>query len=246
MERSYYEQYFHLERNHWWFVVRSRIIKALIQKNFNTKLSIETLNVGIATGATSIMLESFGDVVSSEFDKETCEFVEKEIGIKVIQASVTELPFESDRFDMVCAFDVIEHVEDDQKAILELERVLKPGGLMVLTVPANMSLWSEHDMINHHFRRYEKRGLSKLLSGTKMCPMYLSYFNTLLFPAIKCARWLNSFKSKKEKPQSDFDIPTPTWLNHVLAFIFSLEIPLLKRIKFPFGVSLILLAKKEK
>lgn len=244
MERSYYEQYYHLERNHWWFVIRSRIIKELINKYNNQESRLRILNVGIATGATTFMLESFGDVVSSEYDAETCAFVEKEIGLEVIQASVTDLPFESNSFDMVCAFDVIEHVEDDTRAILELERVLKPEGLMVITVPANMSLWSEHDLINHHFRRYEKKGLSMLLSGTKMKNLYLSYYNTLLFPAIKIARWLNTFKTKEEKPKSDFDIHTPTWLNNILGFIFSLEIPLLKKIKFPFGVSLILLARR--
>jgi ubiquinone/menaquinone biosynthesis C-methylase UbiE len=130
-------------------VVRLEILKQELQKiivSNNQKLKI--LNIGIATGKTSEMLAEFGEVTSIEYDSVCAEFVRQKLNIEVIEGSILELPFEDNYFDFVCAFDVVEHVENDKKAISEMKRVCKQKGKICITVPAFQSLWSHHDEIN--------------------------------------------------------------------------------------------------
>lgn len=246
MDRGYYEKYYHLERNHWWFVKRSAIIESTLVNLLGQKKDLKILNIGIATGASSTMLEKFGKVTSSEFDKETCAFVRENLGIEVIEASITDLPFASETFDLVCAFDVIEHVENDQLAMQEMYRVCKTSGHVAITVPADMALWSEHDIINHHYRRYTKSQLLNVHKNAGFKVVFVSYFNSFLYPFIRVARWLKNKSGKSNKVTSDFDIQTPGWINHILGTIFSLEIFWLKHFTFPLGVSIILTGKKER
>ncbi len=227
MNKEYYKQYYYYERNHWWFIVRNKIIynkvKKLSEKNKNHTPSI--LNVGAATGKTSEMLETLGKVTNVEYDKECCLFLKNELGIDVINASIIDLPFEDNTFDIVCAFDVIEHVEDDKKATEELTRVCKTGGNIILTVPAFMSLWSEHDEINMHYRRYTRKQISKIsrdIPGFNIT--YSSYFNSILFIPIWLIRILFRNKKNKEAKYSDFEIVKESnIINVILKYIFSIE-----------------------
>ena len=244
MERSYYLDYFELERKHWWFRARSRILRdqvAKIRKQKNEPLKI--LNVGIATGASSVMLAEFGWVTSIEYDELCCAFVREKVGIEVLQGSITELQFPANSFDLVCAFDVIEHVQDDQKAAQELQRVCNSGGHVLVTVPAFQSLWSAHDEVNHHFRRYKKNQFKKLFSA-KGKILFSSYFNFFLFPPIWCFRSLsNLFTSseKKKNPKSDFESAKTSFFSPFLFQIMLAEKYFLgNKISFPFGVSVFL------
>jgi ubiquinone/menaquinone biosynthesis C-methylase UbiE len=246
MQRDYYIQYYHLERKNWWFLVRLSIIRQAIKKNVYQGNPLKILNIGVATGASSDMLSLFGDVVSSEYDEETCRFLKENLNIEVIQASVTDLPFEDNSFDLVCAFDVIEHVEDDVKAYAEMKRVCKITGHIATTVPAFMVMWSNHDVVNHHFRRYTKKGIFQLLVQNQLKVTYSSYFNTILFLPVLLFRTINNVINKNKIPKSDFHKETPTIINQILKTIFSLELHLLKFIKFPFGVSYINISEKVK
>jgi len=134
MDREYYKEYYDLERNHWWFKVRASIIMDHLKKIIPSHINLKILNNGAATGASSMMLKSIGEVTSVEYDKETADLTSKKLGIPIISASITDLPFKNELFDLVCAFDVIEHVEDDISAVNELKRVCKPGGIVCLTV----------------------------------------------------------------------------------------------------------------
>jgi SAM-dependent methyltransferase len=245
MERSYYRQYYALERNHWWFVVRSSLIRRCLGIHLPEQKNRRILNIGTATGATSDMLAYFGEVVSSEFDHETCVFLREELGMDVTEASVTELPFDDESFDLVCAFDVIEHVEDDSRAMLEMKRVCKKGGFIAITVPADMDLWSQHDVINHHFRRYELKGIQTLAKKAGLKLVYESYFNTILYPPVLLVRKIKKAFGRKEKPASDFDMKMPEWIHAVLKQVFSFEKRWVGKKKMPFGVSILWLGKKE-
>lgn len=245
MDRQYYQQYYNLERTNWWFVVRSSLIKQCLQINIKPKDNRHILNIGVATGATSIMLEHFGKVVSSEYDSETCLFLKEELGMDVIEASATDLPFANGTFDWVCAFDVIEHIEDDARAVEEMIRVCKPGGFVAITVPADMALWSAHDVINHHFRRYNKKEIKNLFQGKHIVDIYSGYFNTVLYPLIWMARKFNNIFVKNKIPTSDFDKNIPGWMNKVFYFLFSLEKLWFGRLRIPFGVSIMFLGKKD-
>lgn len=211
--------------------------------------NISILNVGIATGATSIMLEEFGSVTNLEYDKDCCDFVQKELNMEVTQASLTDLPYKDNTFDMICAFDVIEHIEDDSAAVSEINRTLKSSGQFVITVPAFMMLWSHHDVVNHHYRRYTARSLKDVMSK-RLSIQYLSYFNTLLFPPIAAFRILSRiFKNKKAGAStgSDFEImKSEGIINDMFYNIFLTERAAIKRlVSLPFGVSLICTGKKR-
>jgi SAM-dependent methyltransferase len=188
MDARYYVEYFALEREHWWFRARRNILAAQVAKlTAGTGGRARILNVGAALGASTDMLSSYGRVVSLEYEKDCCEFVARKFGSTFVNASITELPFPAESFDLVCAFDVIEHVADDLLAVRELMRVCKPGGAVAVTVPAFMLLWSHHDVVNHHHRRYRVRQLMRLF-GSSGRVVYASYFNSLLFPIIVAVR----------------------------------------------------------
>lgn len=191
------------------------------------------------------MLEYFGTVTSSEYDHETCRFVKEELGMEVIQASITDLPFEDNFFDLVCAFDVIEHVEEDAIGVSEMKRVCKTDGFIAITVPADMALWSQHDVINHHFRRYTLTEINELMKKTGLFVSYVSYFNTILYPPVLLVRKLKNIFSKHKKPSSDFDMLLPGWINNILKWIFSIEKIWFGKKKMPFGVSLMWLGQKK-
>ena len=250
MNKDYYKDYYQMERQHWWFVIRAKIILERIQKLSNPNGSLKILNVGVATGRSTELLEKFGEVTSLEYDQDCCEFLRQELHIPVIQGSVLDLPFESGSFDLVCAFDVIEHVEDDQQAVKELKRVCKDQGLVVVTVPAFMQLWSHHDVVNQHYRRYVLKQLKQLFDDKTHKTIYYSYFNTFLFIPIWFFRQLSRILPQKwarKESGSDFSvINSKSFLNKIFYTIFNTECIWLRYGRFPFGVSIILAWQKSK
>lgn len=246
MDKNYYLEYYTLERTHWWFIIRGKIILQSLKKHLCGKKNIKILNIGAATGRTTEILSEIGEVTSIEYEKECCEFVKEKTGLSVINGSILELPFENDSFDLVCAFDVIEHVQDDVKAAAEMERVCKKDGLVAITVPAFEILWSKHDEVNHHFRRYRRSSLLKILKSTKVT--YSTYFNSFLFLPILLFRLTSKIFPQainRKGAGSDFTVSQSTSItNKILGKIFGIEIPLLRYLKFPFGVSIFLISKK--
>ena len=253
MQHDYYKEYYDIERNHWWFIAREKIISNYVKKLINDKhlpeKEIKILNIGCGPGRSSQYLSNFGAVTSLEYDKDCCEFASERTGLNIINGSITELPFEENSFDLVCAFDVIEHVENDSLAVSEVKRVAKREGILIITVPAFMSLWSHHDVINHHYRRYKINQIEKLFNkeqkGTKI---FTTYFNFFLFPPIYIVRSLsNLFLSIKNRPGSgsDFETFKAGILNTILYNVMAFESKLVnKNIKLPFGVSVLYAWKK--
>lgn len=248
MDKNYYEEYFFLERNHWWFKIRVKIIQDLINKHIYKGKKLKILNVGTATGKTSEILSEFGVVTSVEYDVDCIRFTKEKIDIDILNASILELPFNNNEFDLVCAFDVIEHVEDDLTAIKELNRVCANKGFIFITVPTFMTLWSEHDDVNHHYRRYLMPQILSLFKNIKGIIVKKSYFNTFLFPPILVFRLLSKILPKKlirKGSGSDFTVvDNESMVNKILFFIFNFERNFLSIFEFPFGVSLFFIFKK--
>jgi SAM-dependent methyltransferase len=252
MNKEYYQEYYRMEREHWWFLARAKILETIISRLIEPEKELKILNVGIATGASSEWLSKFGHVTSLEFDTDCCQFVSEKLNMSVIQGSITDLPFESSCFDLVCAFDVIEHVENDKRASEELNRVLKIGGHVFATVPAFQTLWSEHDEINHHYRRYRKNQFNNLFFAIpKLKLIKSSYFNSLMFLPIFLIRLISKIftnKSKKENSvqQSDFErYKINKTINSLLYHFFFSERFILKNgLSFPFGVSILSIFRK--
>lgn len=258
MNQDYYQNYYYLERNHWWFVVRQEILKQeltkieVLDKNKTKKRKI--LNIGIATGKTSEMLSEFGDVTSLEYDAVCTEFVRQKLNIEVIEGSILELPFEENSFDWVCAFDVVEHVEDDKKAISEMNRICKQNGKICITVPAFQSLWSHHDEINQHFKRYKMNETIKLFdlqsNDANFKILRKTYFNFFLFIPIWLFRKLNFLIPQqfiRKGSGSDFEVyKSNSVIDFILKETFLIEKKLFrKNISFPFGVSLLFFVQKK-
>lgn len=247
MDRAFLDNYFRIEREHWWFRVREAIILDVFRSGVYKGKPLRILNVGAATGRSSEMLEQFGEVQSIEFDQPSYEFCRDILKMKIEQGSITELPFEDNLFDCVCAFDVVEHVEDHELALRNLFRVCKPGGKVFITVPAFMSLWSTHDVVNHHFRRYTKKTLLELSAVHAGALLRSTYFNFFLFIPILIVRSIQRIFLKKGSAhlKPDNEMFKSGILNTLFHSIFSTERILLKKINFPVGVSLLMLWEKK-
>lgn len=250
MNNDYVNKYATLENNHWWFITRKKIIMQVLHKFFSVENdnSLKILNVGAAAGASSKWLANFGKVYSLENDPYFVQTLRNQ-NMEVTEGSITAIPFNSNEFDLVCAFDVIEHVKDDVTAFAELQRVCKPAGKICITVPAFQSLWSIHDKVNEHQRRYKDSTLKKLIkTQSNNSIIYSTYFNSLLFIPIYIVRKLENLRrGNTDKVKSDFEFyQTPEIISKFLQKIFSLELLLLKLIRLPFGVSLLTLIEKIK
>jgi SAM-dependent methyltransferase len=249
MDRLYYEEYYALEREHWWFRARSNILSVQLDRicdRVNGRSAI--LNVGAAVGASSEMLSRHGRVTSVEYDHECCRFVRQHLSRQFINASITGLPFASNTFDVVCAFDVIEHVHDDAIAVAELIRVCRPGGAVLVTVPAFMLLWSHHDDVNHHHRRYRLPALKKLFQRPGRL-IFASYFNSALFPPIAGLRAISKMLPHswiRRGAGSDFTLIENRWLDRLCYRVLDSENAWLRRGRtFPFGVSALVVWQKD-
>lgn len=221
MNKEYYRKYYDFERSHWWFRARAEILRCYIQRNVIDDKPLRILNVGAATGYTTTWLSEFGEVVSLEYDEDCIDFVKNRVDFEIERGSILALPYSENTYDIVCCFDVIEHVEDDRKAVHELCRVCKRSGAVLLTVPAGMDLWSQHDIINHHFRRYDRTQLEGLFTGLPGQINFISFFNSRLYPLIYLVRKASAFLSKiyKRTVKSDFETFKTGMLNSLFYMI---------------------------
>jgi SAM-dependent methyltransferase len=200
------------------------------------------LDAGCGTGGNLSMLRSFGEVDAIEMDDRAREIaIAKGIARVVPGQLPDDLPFHENRFDLVVLLDVLEHVMEDEAALISLRRLLKPSGYLLVTVPAFPFLWSRHDEAHHHHRRYRMEELRGKVEKTGMEIVYASYFNTLLFPLIAAVRLFG--RLLKGQGRDDLALPNP-WVNRMLYAFFSSERVLLGKLALPFGVSALVVARK--
>jgi len=235
-----------VEDVHWWFVARRRILLSILNQYIggDTAGRRRILDVGCGTGTMLGYLAQFGDAEGVDVDAEAVGYCHAR-GLKhVSQSPADRLPFDSDTFDLVTALDVIEHIDDDLGVLREVKRVLKPGGRLLVTVPAYMFLWGRQDDINLHKRRYVAAELRKRLKSAGFDVVRLTYLNALLFPAIAAIRLIRHVLPEPAELKSDFSFPAPRPLNGPLIAVFGSERYVLGRFNFPFGVSIMALAQK--
>ena len=200
------------------------------------RASLDILDAGCGTGRNLIEYGGLGDAVGIEPSPDAIAFC-AERGLTAIRSGVEELPFEDDRFDLVLMLDVLEHIADDGAALRELRRVTRPGGALVLTVPAHQYLWSQHDETHHHFRRYTQPLLRERLELSSWRPAFTTYFNTALLPPIAAMR-LIARRLGAGAQSNDYEV-TSDGVSRVLAGIMTAEAGLIRRgVRFPTGVSI--------
>lgn len=245
MDKDFYLQYASVEDNHWWFVGRRQIIDSFIRQLHLPK-NAEILEAGCGTGGNLTMLSAHGRVDAMEIDETACELANQRQVTKIQNGSLpNNIPFKG-KYDLILILDVLEHLENDLAALTALYEKLKPGGWLLVTVPAYQFLWSKHDEINHHKRRYTLEGLQKVVHKTNYHLHYSSYFNTLLFPLIVLLRFLSKLLPVNRNTQTQGDLKMPSNIvNRFLTLLFASEFRLLRWVQLPFGVSILLLARRN-
>jgi SAM-dependent methyltransferase len=239
MERVVYRQMAELDERHWWYRARREVIAALIRRTVRPPAQAQILEIGCGTGHNLAMLAGFGHVDALELDDEARAFAEQRLGRSVMSAPLPELAGVADRhYDLIGAFDVIEHIDDDGAAVASIAAKLKPGGKFVMTVPAHRWMWSAHDVVNHHKRRYSKRRLRQLIESSPLRLDAIGYFNSLLFPAALAERLASKARGRDN---AELALP-PAPLNTALERTFAAERHLIGRLPLPVGLSMFAVA----
>jgi SAM-dependent methyltransferase len=246
MDENFYAEYFEIEDRHWWFLGRRELILRMLSAHLPpTGGGVRRLlDVGTGTGALLRHLERFGEVHAVDVDAEAVRFSHLRGATGVRLYGGTTLPFDDGSFDVVTALDVIEHVADDAAVIAEMHRVLRPGGILLIMVPAFPFLWGRQDEISHHYRRYLRTGLGERVGQAGFQVNRLSYFNTLLFAPIAFVRLARRYTGA-EVVSSDFEMTSEGPANRLLARVFAAEARFVARWNLPFGVSLVLVGRKR-
>jgi SAM-dependent methyltransferase len=239
MERVVYEQMAELDQRHWWYRARRLVLAELIRRKAAPPADARLLEIGCGTGHNLSMLGAFGTVDGLELDDQARGIAEQRLGRPVMSAPLPQLSgVPEHHYDLVGAFDVIEHIDDDQAAIASIATRLKPGGKFVMTVPAHQWMWSAHDTVNHHKRRYSKGQLKRLIANSPLRLESIGYFNSLLFPVAVAERMASKLRGKDD---ADLSLPAAP-LNSALERVFAAERHLIGRFPLPPGLSLFAVA----
>jgi SAM-dependent methyltransferase len=240
MDHNYELQTHRAEDRHWWYRGRRSVLEGVID-NMRLPARARILDAGCGSGRNMVELARHGTVTGVELSAISVELArERSIG-EVIEGSVLTMPFESASFDLAVSLDVIEHLQDDLAALRELRRVVAPGGALLITVPAYQWLWSGHDVINHHHRRYTRRSLQQVAEQAGWETVRTTYFNSLLLPVAIVLRILDRFSSAPTESSLDLWVP-PAPANWALERPLALEAAIIARGgRIPVGLSLLTL-----
>ncbi len=239
MDRDYERQTHEAEDRHWWYSGRRKVLDGAIAE-LGLPKPARILDAGCGSGRNMLELARFGSVVGIELSDTSVELARARGVGEVVSGSVLEMPFADDSFDLAVSLDVVEHLEDDLAAMRELRRTVAPGGMLLVTVPAYQWLWSGHDEINHHHRRYTRRTLQRVAEQAGWTQARTTYFNSLLLPAAIVLRVLDRVnRAKTTETSLDLWVP-PEPLNWLLERPLTLEGKLIARgAHIPAGLSLL-------
>jgi len=227
------------DRGHWWFVGRRAVLLAEMARRL--PVGGRVVEIGCGSGGMLEALGRFGPAIGIESDPLLRERA-RERGLDVRPGALPEdLPLEASRWDAVCLFDVLEHVDDEAGSLRACRRLLAPGGRLYVSVPAYAWLWSAHDERLGHRRRYTRGSLRRAVERAGLAVERLSYFNTLLAPPIMAVRLA---RATLRRPEHDLVRPRPL-VNRVLGACFGAEATLLRWTDLPFGVSVLLVARVD-
>lgn len=245
MEQREYVVMYEIEEEHWWFKGKRKIVFSQLKPYLCGRKNLKILDIGCGTGIMMKSFQKYGKVNGVDVELKALNFCCQRGLDNLSQADITALPFKNGSFDVVSIFDVLYHkgIKDDLKALKEIFRIIKPGGILILTDSADMKLWSRHDIAAHARERYTTLKLSRRIKSAGFKIIKISYFNTLLYPIVFIVRRLDNLLNKK-KPVTTNIKKTNPFLNFILYNFFVFENQLLKISNLPFGVSILLIAKK--
>lgn len=258
MEEGFAAQYQDLQRWHWWFRGRERILASVLSREvarLQMPAGLRTRIVSVGCGPPEGLdwiasaLGPAGFVIGVDADRagalaapEAGGAAALSAGVAFVLGSAEQAPLRAASCDGALALDVIEHLDDDAGALSETARLVRGGGFVLVTVPALPSLWGKQDVVSHHKRRYTSRSLAAAFRRAGLELAWQSYFNTVLFPAIASVRWARRGLGRADGGGSDFESGSPGLLNAALTRVFASERHLVGRVRLPIGVSLIAVA----
>ena len=237
-----------VERHHWWWEGRRELTKWLLGKKKYHRI----LDVGCGTGETLSYLRTIypkSEIYGVDTSQKAVNFSKGRGHKMVFRANAIKLPFKDNFFDAILFLDVLEHVKNDQRAIREAGRVLRKNRRIIITSPGLSFIWSPHDEMQGHQRRYTRREIRRLTVEAGMKVNFISYFNFFLSPIIVTIRLLSRIKRFRYLTNYDrglnFEIANKEFINSLLKKIFVTEIKLLRYLNYPFGVSIVAALKKR-
>ena len=243
MDRIVHDRMAAHDSTHWWYRARRDILSDYIARYAALPRGARILEIGCGTGHNLPMLAKFGTVDALEIDAASRAKASERLGRAVGDAPLPDLPgVARGAYDLVAVLDVVEHIADDVAALAGMATLLKPGGKILIAVPAHQWLWSAHDVVNHHHRRYSKATLAQAITAAGLTPHKLRWFNSLLFPLAAAARIAGKLTGRDDSDDS----PPARPLNWAFERIFRLERHLVGRVPMTPGVSLVTLALPPK
>ena len=236
MDRIIFDRMAALDQTHWWYVARRAILSDVIARVIKPPMDARILEIGCGTGHNFPVLTRFGQVDGLEVDAAARAIASERLGADVGSARLPELPGIADAsYDLIALLDVLEHIEGDLAALTSIKTKLRPGGRILVTVPANEWMWSAHDTVHHHYRRYNRATLNAVIAAAGLRVEMMSHFNSLLFPLAAAVRIAGKVTGRAEAD----DAQPPAPLNALFKSIFALERHLVGRVPLPAGVSLV-------
>ena len=231
---------YELEDTYWWFVARRELAIQFLAQVVPPDAKI--LDVGCGTGKGQESFGKLGTVFGVDFSQDALMFCHERGLERIARANAEALPIQSEVFDTVVTLDTIEHIPDDHKAVSEIARILKPGGVLLLNVPAYQWLWGPHDVALMHQRRYTRTQVRNLLTTNGFKIERLSYHIFFLFPLVALSRFMSKFK----KGEPDAKLPSiPRWVEAMFTIIQRGEAAIITRSNLPWGSSIVAVARKR-
>jgi len=246
MNPEEYQNLARVETIHWFYAGKREIVRHWINQFHRLQPGDLLVDCGAGTGIFAEEMSRSCKVLALDDFEESLELLKKRLGEdSARKASCTALPLADNSVDVLTALDVIEHVEDDRGAVREFLRVLRPGGIAVITIPALMALWSDWDVTLRHFRRYSKESLLQVIPpGFEI--LHVNYINVAVLPIVFGVRKWRAVKGRmgiKTNSRSEDKIPA-LWLNGFLGWTF-VKSACQNAVRFPAGVGLIIVLRKK-
>jgi SAM-dependent methyltransferase len=249
MDPGFIQEYERFEVRHWWHVARRRIIESLLDRHCveASRGAVRWLDIGCGTG---VMLQDYVRIgIGQKVGLDTEPLCVERARAKGLDVRLTGADWDLSKlgkFDLISLCDVIEHVADERPALRRVREALRPGGVLLVTVPALMSLWSSHDVINHHYRRYDLKQLAALFDAGQWEILKASYFSSVLFPLIWGFRKIKNIReSRADAPPKHDNRFGPRVVDALLYYLFVSERRLLRHGRLPIGSSLVLVARRR-
>ncbi|HEY4002811.1 MAG TPA: class I SAM-dependent methyltransferase [Candidatus Xenobia bacterium] len=244
MQPAEFEQLYRFERTYWWHLGRLRLLESLLDEWLPKRQGNTILDFGCGTGGNLTTLRKYGDVTGVDVSKQAVEACRRDGFENVIRIKPNvPLPFADQSYNLITTLDVLEHVDDDVAALRDLHRVLTPGGLLVVFVPAYEFLWSEHDEALQHKRRYLASYLHARMNVAGFQVLKRTYAISLSFPLIVGYRWFKGLFPSKV-PASTSYVPLPAFLNELLLDSVMMEADMIRRMNLPVGTSVLAVGRK--